>query len=83
MLSPPNARAYFMVRSFAEIGVKTIIKHGQSPGIEDGCYQGGTSTYTVLEYTKGPSSWMNTHTVIYANGKRALFTIVGPNWRHV
>jgi len=71
------------IRGFAKIGVKTIIGHGHSPGIENGCYQNGTSTYTTLDYTRGPSSWMQTHTVIYANNKRALFTIVGPNWRHV
>ncbi len=80
-IGPNGARGN--IRSFAKIGVKTIINHAHTPGIEDGCYQGGTSTYTVLEYTKGPSSWMQVHTVIYANGKRALFTIVGPNWRHV
>jgi hypothetical protein len=80
-IGPNGARGN--IRSFAKIGVKTIIGHTHTPGIENGCYQNGTSTYTVLEYTKGPSSWMQSHTVIYANGKRALFTISGDQWRHV
>jgi hypothetical protein len=62
--------------AFSKIGVKTIIQHAHTPGIVDGCYQGGTSTYLELEYNRGPSSWAQTHCVIYANGKRALYTII-------
>jgi hypothetical protein len=73
-IGPNGARGSIM--GFSKIGVKTVINHSHTPGIVDGCYQGGTSTVLDLEYAKGPSSWANTHTAIYANGKRALITIV-------
>jgi hypothetical protein len=40
------------------IGVKSIIGHSHSPGIEEGCTQTGTSTPLTLEYNSGPSSWL-------------------------
>jgi len=70
------------LKAFAKIGVKVIINHSHTPGIFNGAYQGGTSTYTVLDYTKGASSWQNAHTVVYANGKRAIYVIIGDQWRH-
>jgi hypothetical protein len=60
----------------ADIGVRSVIGHSHSPGITRGCYQVGTSTYLSLEYTKGPSSWMNTHCIIHPNGKRQLINIL-------
>lgn len=63
------------------IGVKTVIGHAHSPGIEEGCYQAGTSTPLRLEYTGGPSSWLNTHVVVYPNGKRSLINIIDGQWR--
>jgi hypothetical protein len=63
------------------IGIKSIIGHSHSPGIEEGCYQVGTSTRLRLGYTSGPSSWLNTHAVIYPNGKRSLINIIDGEWR--
>jgi hypothetical protein len=63
------------------IGVKTIIGHSHSPGIEEGCYQTGTSTPLRLEYNSGPSSWMNAHCILYPNGKRSLVFIIDGDWR--
>jgi hypothetical protein len=79
-IGPNGARGSIV--SFAKIGVKTVIAHSHTPGIVDGCYQVGTSTHLNLEYAKGPSSWMNTHCVTYANGKRALLSIYDGQWRH-
>ena len=62
-------------KSFSKTGHRTIIGHSHTPGIEKGCYQVGTST-TDLEYAVGYSSWMNTHCIIYPNGKRGLFSLV-------
>lgn len=62
------------------IGVKTIVGHSHSPGIEEGCYQAGTSTPLRLEYNTGPSSWLQAHVVLYANGKRALLPIIDGQW---
>ncbi len=62
------------------IGVKSIIGHSHSPGIEEGCYQTGTSTHLRLEYNHGPSSWLNAHVILYANGKRAVLPIIDGAW---
>lgn len=62
------------------IGVKTIIGHSHSPGIEEGCYQAGTSTPLRVDYNSGPSSWLNAHVILYANGKRAILPIVDGQW---
>jgi len=70
------------ILAFSKIGVKTNIAHSHTPGIVGGCHQAGTSTVLDLEYAKGPSSWMNTHIVIYANGKRVLLTVIDGEWRH-
>ena len=69
-------------RNLRRIGVKSIIGHSHSPAIEEGCYQVGTSTRLRLEYNGGPSSWLNTHCILHADGKRQLINIVGGGkWR--
>jgi Bacterial regulatory helix-turn-helix protein, lysR family len=69
-------------KALSKIGVKSIIGHSHSPGIEGGCYQTGTSSRLTLEYSAGcPSSWLNTHCVVYANGKRALLHVIQGQWR--
>ena len=68
------------VRNLHKMGVKNIIGHSHNPGIKYGTYQVGTSTGR-LEYTRGPSSWLNTHCVIYPNGKRSLISIINGQWR--
>lgn len=77
-LGPNGARG--TIRNLSRLGTKVIIGHSHSPGIEEGAYQTGTSTPRKLEYTRGPSSWLNTHCVIYANGARSLITIIGNRW---
>jgi hypothetical protein len=62
------------------IGVKTIVGHSHTPGIEEGCYQTGTSTPLKLEYNSGPSNWLHAHVVLYANGKRAILPIIDGAW---
>ena len=66
---------------FATLSSKSIIGHSHSPGIEKGCYQVGTSSVLNLEYNNGPSSWLNTHCIIYKNGKRQLVNIIEGKWR--
>jgi hypothetical protein len=68
-------------KSMRRIGVKSIIGHSHTPAIEEGCYQVGTSTKLTRGYTHGPSSWLNTHCVIYPNGKRTLINIIDGKWR--
>jgi hypothetical protein len=67
---PNGARG--SLKNLSRLGSKVITGHSHTPGIEEGHYQVGTSTPLRLEYTHGPSSWLNTHCVVYATGKRSL-----------
>jgi len=69
------------INSYAATEYKSIIGHSHTPGIRFGCYQVGTSSILNLEYNKGLSSWMNTHAIIYPNGKRSLVNVVEGRWR--
>lgn len=78
-LGPNGARG--SIKNLRRIGVKSVIGHSHTPGIEEGCYQVGTSTYLKLEYNNGPSSWLNTHCILHADGKRQLINIIDGTWR--
>jgi hypothetical protein len=69
------------IGGFTRIGVKTVIGHSHSPGIRDGVYQVGLNSHYGLEYRSGPSSWLQTDCLVYANGKRTLINFIGGNWR--
>lgn len=69
------------LRGFSKLGVKTIVGHSHTPGIMEGAYQVGTSTYLRLEYNDGPSSWLNTHALVYPNGKRTLINVIKGHWK--
>jgi hypothetical protein len=76
---PNGARG--SIGNHKRLGVRCVIGHSHSPGIKEGAYQVGTSTNLRLEYTTGPSSWLNCHCVINADGKRQLYIIVDSDWR--
>lgn len=76
---PNGARG--SIKNLRRIGVRSVIGHSHTPGIEEGCYQCGTSTLLRLEYNLGPSSWLNTHVLTYPNGKRTLINIINGKWR--
>lgn len=76
---PNGARG--SLRNLSRIGTRVISGHSHTPGINEGHYQCGTSTPLRLEYTHGPSSWLNTHCVVYGNGARALITVIDGAWR--
>jgi len=80
-MGPNGARG--SIANLARIGVKVNIGHSHTPGIREGAFQAGTSSMLKLQYTKGPSSWMNTHIVTYANGKRCLINIIRGKWRKI
>jgi hypothetical protein len=69
------------IRGFSKVGTKTVIGHSHTPGIREGAYQVGTSSYLKLGYNPGPSSWLNCHCVVYENGKRSLLIIVDGKWK--
>lgn len=76
---PNGARG--SIKNLRRLGVKSIIGHSHSAGIDEGCYQVGTSTKLRLEYNHGASSWLNAHCVLNADGKRQLLIIVDGRWR--
>lgn len=60
-------------------GGKSVTGHTHSPEIGVyGNYVNGTSTFLSLNYTKdsGSSSWLNTHTIVYPNGKMTHYHII-------
>jgi hypothetical protein len=78
-VGPNGARG--SIKNLRRIGVKSIIGHSHSPGIDEGCYQVGTSTRLRLEYNHGASSWLNAHCILHADGKRQIIVIVDGKWR--
>ena len=70
------------VLNLSQLGVRVMSGHGHAPGIEGGHTRVGTSTHLQAEYTHGPSSWLNTHGVIYGNSKRTLVNIINGRWHH-
>jgi hypothetical protein len=62
--------------NLSKMGVRAVIGHTHTPGIEKGCYQVGVSTGT-LSYARGsPSSWLPCNAIIHPNGKRQLVPII-------
>ena len=77
-----NNGARGSLAGLSKMGVKTVVGHTHTPAIEKGCYVVGTSSIRDLEYSKdGPSSWLNTHCLIFPNGKRQLVNIIRGQWR--
>jgi len=68
------------IKGFAKLGIRTVIGHSHSSGIEKGCYQVGASE-EELEYSSGPGSWTITHCIIHPNGKRQLVTLKNGRFR--
>lgn len=62
------------------IGIRSFIGHSHTPGIEEGCWQVGTSTPLKLNYNRGPSNWLNCHGIVHTNGKRQLLMIIDGHW---
>lgn len=78
-LGPNGARG--SIKNLRRIGARSIIGHSHVPGIDEGAMQVGTSTRLRLEYNAGPSSWLNAHAVLHADGKRQLVFIIDGQWR--
>ena len=78
-LGPNGARG--SIANLRRIGIRSIIGHSHTPGINEGCYQVGTSTKLRLEYNHGASSWLNAHAILHADGKRQIVTIIDGKWR--
>ena len=62
--------------SFDRFNLKLITGHTHVPFIGANGMVVGTSTKLKLSYTKGPSSWLNAHGILYNTGKYTLLTII-------
>lgn len=69
------------LRGVAKQGVKSIVGHSHTPGIYEGGMQVGTTSLLRLGYNKGASSWLHTHAVLYANGKRTLINFINGRYK--
>lgn len=61
---------------FDRLNLRMITGHEHSPKLYQNGMVVGTSTGLKLPYTKGAGSWMNTHGILYENGKYGLITII-------
>lgn len=66
---------------FSKVGPKVVIGHSHTPGIYEGVYQVGLSSYMDLEYKTGCDSWLHTHCIVYPDGKRTLINVIRGKWR--
>lgn len=62
--------------------ISAVIGHSHTPEIIRNTWVVGTSTYLRLSYNKGPSSWANSHCIIYENGDRQIINIINGKWKH-
>lgn len=69
------------IENLGKIGVKSTIGHVHAAGIRDGVFSAGVTSKLDLEYNRGPSNWSHSHVVQYKNGKRAIVTCIGEDWR--
>ncbi len=67
--------------TYVKLGVKTVTGHTHVPGITDGNYSVGVTGSLDQGYNATPSSWMNSHCIIYANGRRVLIHVIDGRWR--
>lgn len=58
----------------------TVTGHNHTPMIDGPNWVVGTSTRLKLQYTKGLSSWCNSHVVIFPNGQRMMINIIQGAW---
>jgi len=73
-LGPNGSRG--SLASLSKLGPKTIFGHVHSPGIREGAIAVGVSTYLNLNYTSGPSAWLQSHAYIDAKGKAKLINTI-------
>jgi hypothetical protein len=62
--------------SFDRFNLKMITGHEHTPKIYANGMVVGTSTYLKLGYTKGASSWLNAHGILYKDGTYGLISII-------
>lgn len=66
---------------FSKSGRKINIGDKHSAGIMDGTYLAGVAGDLDHGYNEGMSSWSNSHTITYQNGKRCIVTVWNGKWK--
>ncbi len=61
---------------YSKNNLKMITGHTHSPSLMANGMTVGTSTKLRLSYSKGASSWLNAHGILYPNGKYGLITLI-------
>lgn len=59
----------------------SVSGHSHTPEILRGAWQVGTSSKLKLSYNVGPSSWLHSSCLVYANGSRQLINSINGAWR--
>lgn len=59
---------------------QSVSGHSHTPGILHGAFAVGTSSFLKLNYNEGPSSWLQTHCVVYSDGSRQLLNMINGKW---
>ena len=67
--------------SYAKTGRKTITGHSHAAGLRHGAMSVGVMGNLDMGYNTGMSAWSHSNAIVYANGKRAIFTLRGARWR--
>ena len=78
-LGPNGARG--SVRNLSYIGTRSMVGHVHSPAIWQGVYAVGLSARYRHGYNVGPSSWLQTHGLVHANGRRQLIHFIGKDYK--
>jgi len=76
---PNGARG--SARNLSYIGTRSMIGHVHSPCIWQGVYAVGLTAEYRHGYNIGPSSWLQSHGLLHANGYRQLLHIIGEHFR--
>jgi len=76
---PDGARG--SLRNLSMIGTRSMVGHGHGPGIWQGGYMVGMSSVYRHGYNNGPSSWLQSHGLVHANGYRQLVHMIKDTWR--
>lgn len=61
---------------YSKNNLKMISGHTHSPSLMANGMTVGTSTQLKLSYSKGASSWLNAHGILYPNGTYSLITLI-------
>lgn len=64
------------IKGYTKLGCKVTIGHSHTPGIMDAVFQVGVTGKLDMGYNSRPSSWLNAHVVLHADGKRQMVIVI-------